>query len=81
MVWHGVGLYGGWPTVVAKRYLTDFSDDGPVEPGLVLCCEAYVGEVGGAEGVKLEQCAVVTQTGASLLTSFPFEEDLLGRQI
>ena len=67
--------------MVAKRYLTEFSDDGPVEPGLVLCCEAYVGEVGGAEGVKLEQCAVVTGTGASLLTSFPFEEDLLGRQI
>ena len=81
MVWHGVSLYGGWPTVVAKRYLTEFSDDGLVEPGLVLCCEAYVGEEGGAEGVKLEQCAVVTETGCSLLTTFPFEEDLLGRQI
>ncbi|MBT6203481.1 MAG: aminopeptidase P family protein [Rhodospirillaceae bacterium] len=81
MVWHGVGLTGGAPNIVAKRYLTEYSDDGPVEPGLVLCCEAYVGELGGAEGVKLEQCAVVTETGYSLLTTFPFEEDLLGRQI
>ena len=81
MVWHGVGLYGGWPTIVARRFLGPQSDEGIVEPGTILCCEAYVGEKGGAEGVKLEQMVLVTETGTSLLSQFPFEEDLLGRQI
>jgi Xaa-Pro aminopeptidase len=81
MVWHGCGLYGGWPTIVASRFLAPTSDEGVLEPGNILCCEAYVGEAGGAEGVKLEQMVLVTETGASLLSQFPFEEDLLGRQV
>ncbi len=81
MVWHGVGLYGGWPTIVARRFHGPHSDEGIVEPGMILCCEAYVGEKGGAEGVKLEQMVLATESGSSLLSQFPFEEDLLGRQI
>jgi hypothetical protein len=36
-----------------------------------------MGEVGGLEGVKLEQQILVTETGYQLLSTFPFEETLL----
>jgi len=82
MVWHGVGLYGQWPTIVAKRFYDPaISDQGTVVPGMTLCCESYVGAEGGGEGVKLEQMLLITETGVELLNSFPFEEDLLGRAI
>ncbi|GAB5468224.1 MAG: Xaa-Pro peptidase family protein [Rhodospirillales bacterium] len=82
MVWHGVGLYGQWPTVVAKRFFDPaINDQGIVLPGMTLCCESYVGAAGGAEGVKLEQMLLITESGVELLNSFPFEDDLLGRQL
>ena len=43
--------------------------------------ESYVGAVGGREGVKLEQQVLVTETGVALLSTFPWEEDLLGREV
>ncbi len=82
MTWHGVGLYGQWPTIVGPGwYKPDSGLDGTVLPGMVLCCESYVGEVGGLEGVKLEQQVLVTETGYELLTTYPFEEELLGRWV
>ncbi|MEX0922404.1 MAG: Xaa-Pro peptidase family protein [Rhodovibrionaceae bacterium] len=81
MVWHGVGLYGQWPTIVAKRFFDAQADQDVIEPGMTLCCESYVGAEGGAEGVKLEEMVLVTETGCELLTAFPFEEALLGRQL
>lgn len=82
MTWHGVGLYGQWPTIVGHRHYKPASGlDGVVEPGMVLCCESYVGAVGGLEGVKLEQQLLVTDRGYELLTTFPFEEELLGREV
>ncbi|MEO1193958.1 MAG: Xaa-Pro peptidase family protein [Pseudomonadota bacterium] len=81
MVWHGVGLYGQWPTIVAKRFYDPaFADQGIIQPGMTLCCESYVGAEGGEEGVKLEQMLLVTETGVELLSSYPFEEALLGRE-
>jgi Xaa-Pro aminopeptidase len=55
--------------------------DGLVEPGMTLCVESYIGEVGGDEGVKLEQQVLVTETGCELLTSFPFEDGLMEREV
>ncbi len=55
--------------------------DGTLEAGMTVCVESYVGEVGGAEGVKLEEQVLITETGAIPLSSFPFEEDLLGREL
>jgi len=80
MVWHGVGLYGQWPTIV-DCHLAEQSDRGVLEPGMTLCCESYVGLPGGLEGVKLEQQVVVTDAGYQLLTTYPFEDDLLGREV
>jgi Xaa-Pro aminopeptidase len=48
---------------------------------MVLSIESYIGEVGGTEGVKLEEEVLVTETGVELISTFPFEEDLLGRAL
>jgi hypothetical protein len=81
MARHGVSLYGQWPTIVAQHCHAAESDRGTLEPGMTLCCESYVGAVGSAEGVKLKHVAVVTETGGTLLTIFPFEADHLGREV
>ena len=44
---------------------------------MALCVEAYVGAVGGKEGVKLEDQVIITENGFENLTSYPFEEALL----
>jgi Xaa-Pro aminopeptidase len=80
MIWHGVGLCGQWPTIVGRGFFATHGEAGTVMPGMTLCCESYVGAEGGIEGVKLEQQLVVTESGYELLTTFPFEEELLGRE-
>ena len=75
---HGVGLCDEYPRVghapdqAAKGY------DGTFMPGMTVCVESYMGAEGGAEGVKLEQQVVITETGCELMTVFPFEERLMG---
>jgi Xaa-Pro dipeptidase len=81
VVFHGVGLCDEYPHL---SYAEDFDAhgyDGVVEAGMTLCVESYVGEVGGREGVKLEQQVVITETGCALLSTFPFEEELLQRWV
>ncbi len=78
---HGIGMTGEYPYIL---YHDDFAAggyDGVIEPGMVLCVESYVGAEDGGEGVKLEQQVHVTQDGWELMSAFPFEEALLGREV
>ena len=77
MNWHGIGLYGGWPTILGRGHFDETSEDGELIPGMTLCVEAYVGEVGGADGVKLEEQVLITESGYRMLSGFPFEAALL----
>jgi Xaa-Pro aminopeptidase len=43
--------------------------------------ESYIGEVGGAEGVKLEEEVLITETGVEPISGYPFDEALLGREV
>lgn len=72
---HGVGLCDEWP-VIAYRDVKRAVQDGKLEPGMTICIESYIGEKGGAEGVKLEQQVLVTEAGHQLMSTFPFEETL-----
>ena len=45
---------------------------------MTLCVEAYCGEEGGKEGVKLEEQVVVTDKGCVPLSQYRYEDDLLG---
>jgi Xaa-Pro aminopeptidase len=78
---HGVGLCDEYPFVPYREDFDAVGYDGVVEPGMVLCVESYMGEVGGDEGVKLEQQVLITETGTELLSTYPFEQELLGREI
>ena len=59
------------------NYFEQTIEDGKIRPGMTLCLEACVGEVGGSDGVKLEEQMLVTETGCKLLSEYPFETDLL----
>jgi len=78
VIFHGVGLCDEYP---ASLYREDYDKgagyDGELEPGMTICVESYMGEVGGDEGVKLEQQILVTDKGYELLSTFPFETELL----
>ena len=73
---HGIGMSDEWPCIFYPQDEA-FMYDGVLEPGMTLCVESYVGEVGGREGVKLEQQILITEGGYELLSHFPFEDDLL----
>ena len=74
---HGVGLCDEWPLVQYPIDYVEGAFDAILEPGMVLCVEAYIGEEGGFEGIKLEDQVLITETGHKNLTNFPFEKDLM----
>jgi Xaa-Pro aminopeptidase len=77
-VMHGVGMHGETPFVAHAQDYKEFGGEGLLEPGMVVSVESYIGEVGGAEGVKLEEEVLITATGSEPISQFPFEEALLG---
>ena len=69
---HGSGMVDEYPNAA---HLVDWEEngwDGVFEENMVLSVESYIGEVGGKEGVKLEQQVVLTATGAELMSKEPF---------
>ncbi|MDX1605086.1 MAG: Xaa-Pro peptidase family protein [Candidatus Competibacterales bacterium] len=78
---HGVGMHGETPLVAHPMDFDRFSSDAVLEPGLVVSVESYIGEVDGPEGVKLEEEVLIGENGPVLLSHYPFDEQLLGRQV
>lgn len=74
---HGVGMVDEYPDVVHPLDWNEFSCDGVIEENMVLSVESYIGEVGGAEGVKLEDQVLVAANGVQRMSMFPFEECLM----
>ena len=77
---HGIGMADEWPVILHSSDHPEFYD-GELEPGMVICVESYVGEVGGVEGVKIEDQVLVTESGPVVLSRYPFEDSLLTREI
>lgn len=74
---HGVGLCDEYPHIAYPEDLAEHGYDGEIVPGMTLCLESYIGAEGRAEGVKLEQQVLLTETGVEALSTFPFEDALL----
>ena len=74
---HGVGLCDEFPAIYYPEDFIKGAFDYVVQPGMVFTSEAYVGEVGGKHGVKLENQILVTENGNELMSHYPFEERLL----
>ena len=69
---HGVGLTDEYPGIVG---LDDQA--GEAEDNMVFSVEAYVGQEGGRQGVKLEEQFLVTTEGPQVFSSAPYDERLL----
>ena len=74
---HGVGLCDEYPAIYYPQDYIKGAFDYVLEPGMVLCVEAYIGEVGGREGIKLEDQVLITETGNEDLSRYRFDERLL----
>lgn len=75
---HGVGLCDEWPLVAYPDKAVPGAFDYALEPGMTLCVEALVGEVGGDFSIKLEDQVLITETGYERLTTYPFDAALMG---
>ena len=72
---HGVGLCDEWPFIAYpnKDYSNgDFS--GIFQENMTICIESYIGEVGGKEGVKLEEEYLVTRNGLKKMSLYPLDK-------
>ncbi len=75
---HGVGLCDEWPLITYPDHYTEGAFEAVLEPGMVLCAEALVGEVGSDFSIKLEDQVLVTEDGFENLTRYPFDPVLMG---
>ena len=76
---HGVGLCDEWPSIMYPDSFQEGAFDRYVlEPGMVLCVEALVSPKGGDFSIKLEDQVLVTESGHENLTSYPFDQRLMG---
>ncbi len=74
---HGVGMCDEWPKVTHAQDIARSQYDATLLPGMTICVESYIGEEGGAEGVKLEEQVLITETGCQVMSTFPFDERLM----
>lgn len=77
---HGVGLCDEWPLVCYPDKAVDGAFEYPLVPGMTLCVEALVGEVGGDFSIKLEDQVLITEDGYENLTRYPFDPALMGER-
>ena len=71
---HGCGLGVEYPLIWYAEDAEWGAYDGNLEAGMIVCVESYIGEVGGAEGVKLEQPVLIAEKGPVVLSSYPLED-------
>jgi len=74
---HGCGLGVEYPYIWYREDEEWGAYDGVFEENMVICIECYAGELGGREGVKLEQPVWLSADGPVLLSDYPFELDYL----
>lgn len=71
MLSHGVGLCDEYPVAYGREEMDTVGYDAVLQPGMVMCVEAFVGPRSGGEGVKLEQQVLITEGGNEVLTGYP----------
>jgi Xaa-Pro dipeptidase len=69
---HGSGMIDEYPGIKFEHH-----HPGELEAGMVLSVEAYVGAVGGRDGVKLEEQIIVTDGEPELISFAPYDDRLL----
>ncbi len=77
MMVHGVGLVDEYPSIAYARDFAEWGYDGEFQENMVVAVESYIGEVGGKEGIKLEEQVLITARGARNLSRTPFADALV----
>ncbi len=72
-LYHGVGLCDEYPCVYFPSAWDEAGYGGQLEPGMVICVESYVGHRAGGPGVKLEEQVLITETGHTVLSTYPIK--------
>jgi Xaa-Pro aminopeptidase len=73
MMVHGAGMVDEYPSIAYAADFKDWGYDGVFQENMVVCVESFIGEVGGKDGIKLEQQVLITASGAVPLSKAPFE--------
>jgi len=73
---HGAGMVDESPTVAYAIDFDDWGYDGVFEENMCVCVESYIGEVGGREGVKIEEQVLITESGAIRMSNVPLVDAL-----
>ncbi len=76
---HGAGMVDETPSIAYAVDFPEWGYDGVIEENMVLCVESYIGEDGGAEGVKLEEQLLMTSSGAVTMSTSPLIDALTAR--
>ena len=75
---HGAGMADENPAIMhAGEDWEKSGYDGIFKENMVMCIESYIGEVGGKQGIKLEEQVVITTDGVKAMSHYPFEEHWL----
>jgi Xaa-Pro dipeptidase len=69
---HGSGLIDEYPCVKFDKH-----HEGQIEAGMVMSVEAYIGALGGSQGVKLEEQIIIGDDGPEMISKAPHDERLL----
>jgi Xaa-Pro aminopeptidase len=72
MMVHGAGLVDEYPSVAYVADWESWGYDGMFEENMVVSVESFMGEVGGSQGVKLEQQVLITEGGAAPMSNALF---------
>jgi Xaa-Pro aminopeptidase len=76
MMVHGVGLVDEYPSIPYAQDFADWGYDGVFQENMVVSVESYMGEIGGADGIKLEQQVLISANGAVPMSRSPFTDAL-----
>jgi len=77
MMLHGCGFVDEYPSIAYVADWEDWGYDGVFERNMVVSLESYIGEVGGRDGIKLEQQVVIGENGARVLSKTPLIDALV----
>ncbi|MEH6457635.1 MAG: dimethylsulfonioproprionate lyase DddP [Cocleimonas sp.] len=76
--YHGIGLCDEWPMIAYPDAYNPGAFEYELQPGMAFCVEALVAEEGSGFSIKLEDQVIITEGGYENLTTYPFDEALMG---
>jgi Xaa-Pro aminopeptidase len=73
---HGLGLVDEYPVIPYPQDFAEWGSDGLFVENMVVSVESYIGEVGGQDGIKLEEQVLITEKGAVPMSSSAFSDGI-----